>query len=389
LPVTNRSRLFLYFYCRIFFLYFISGAVLWGQEAEYRLEEDGRFVQILRWRGSENARYYEAEIERPGISGWETVLHEKTGAAFCEVSLAPGTYRYRVRAYDLLGRPGAAAEWVQFEVLLAKQPELWYFTPEAISPEGNKKVIITLGGRNLTGEIKIYLQREGGEARRIPAETVTVNQTEDEVRAAFHSGALEPGNYTIWAVNPGGLNTSLGTFRNLLKNTRKFHVWAGYMPLVSLGNGNNTETGFFPPGGSGRLKFLPIMEDRSYLGIEVEASWNQLRIKKAGYDVRGELIGGAAYGIYQWWFLREAALNIRSGGGAYLFLDPHNTGPGGVEQRLTFFIPAIITGFSFQWTIKNSFFMEGGLDFTYPFNVDSPSRGYLRPFLGVGYYFGR
>jgi hypothetical protein len=372
----------------MFFLYLISGTVLWGQEEEYRLEENGRFVQILRWRGSENALYYKAEIERLGKSGWETAVNQKTETTFCEVSLAPGSYRYRVRAFDLLGRPGEAAEWILFEVFLAKQPELWYFTPKAVFPEGDENLVITLGGRNLTGGIRIYLQREGEEIEPIPAETVRVDQGEEAVQVALSRGALEPGNYTIWAVNPGGLKTSLGTFRNLSKKPVNLHLWVGYIPLISLHAGNNgVETGFFPSGGSGRLRFLPIMEGRSYLGLELEASWNQLRIKRAGYDVQGAMIGGAVSGIYQWWFLKEAALNIRAGGGAYLFLDSHNTGPDGTEQQLSFFIPAIITGFSLQWTINNSFFVEGGVDFTYPFNVDSPSQGYLRPFLGVGYSF--
>jgi hypothetical protein len=390
LPVKNHSRLFFYFHLWIFFLCLIPGTALWGQEEEYRLEENGRFVQILRWKSSENALYYEVEIEILGRTGWESVMTQKTRTLFCEVSLAPGTYHYRVRAYDFLDRPGEAAEWIQFEVLRAKQPELLYFTPKVVYPEGDKSVTITIEGRNLSQGIRIYLQREGEGEKRIPAETITVDQTEEEARVTFSREALEPGDYTIRAINPGGLSTSLGIFRKLVKKFPAFDLWLGYAPLISLNNGGggSFDPGFFPGGASGRLKFLPIVEGQTYLGLELEASWNQLRVKWDGNDLRGELIGGAGYGIYQWWFLKDqCAINIRVGGGAYRLLAPHQNSPEGTEKNFTLSIPAIITGFSFQWRIKNSFFMEGGLDFTYPLNVDSPSWGYLRPFLGAGYRF--
>jgi hypothetical protein len=40
-----------------------GSAGLWGQEAEYRIEGDGRFVQLLKWEEQEYVLYYEVEIE--------------------------------------------------------------------------------------------------------------------------------------------------------------------------------------------------------------------------------------------------------------------------------------------------------------------------------------
>jgi hypothetical protein len=86
---------------------------LWGQEAEYRIEGDGRFIQFLKWEEQENALYYEVEIERQAGELWEEALTGKTEASFFEVSLTPGIYRCRVIPYDLLERPGPASDRIQ------------------------------------------------------------------------------------------------------------------------------------------------------------------------------------------------------------------------------------------------------------------------------------
>jgi hypothetical protein len=112
-------------------LFFLVAALLAGQEWEYRIEEDGRFVQMLRWQEQESALYYTVEIDRQAGENWEEAVRGETETAFFEVSLAPGTYRYRVQVYDFLGRPAETADWIQFNVLLAKQPELSRFSPEA------------------------------------------------------------------------------------------------------------------------------------------------------------------------------------------------------------------------------------------------------------------
>jgi hypothetical protein len=45
------------------------------------MEEDGRFVQTLRWQEQDSALYYKVAIERQEGTGWEALMDGETGAA--------------------------------------------------------------------------------------------------------------------------------------------------------------------------------------------------------------------------------------------------------------------------------------------------------------------
>jgi hypothetical protein len=170
----------LLFFC-LCFLYLSAGQVLMGQ-AGYRLEEGGRFVQTFRWEEQEDALYYEVEIAEQDGEGWREAVLERTGTASIEVSLPPGNYRYRVRVYDILERPAGTAEWIYFEVLQAKQPEIFRFNPEAFYLDEDLVWVLTVSGRNLTGEMEIYLEGRGGIIR---PKSISTAPSENEARLIF------------------------------------------------------------------------------------------------------------------------------------------------------------------------------------------------------------
>jgi hypothetical protein len=383
----------------LFLLFSLFGSkVLWGQEVEYRIDDDGRFIQFLRWEEQENVLYYEVEIEKQAGTLWERALTTKTDAlsldvsssdvSSLEVSLSAGIYRYRVRAYDLLGRPGQAADWVQFEILLAKQPELVRFNPEAFYLDEDVSLVIHLFGRNIANGSEIFLR--GAQGKLIKPDTVTVEPSETEARLDFKYGQLEPGNYTIHVLNPGGLRAELQPFRIAFSKPVDINISAGYRPLVPLYGYINElfETTFLPFGAYGRLSVIPFKWHGGAIGFEVEPAWNYFIIEQEDYTVLAQMPSAAFYGIYQYWFPnRIMTLNFRIGGGIYSVLDYHLTFDRGETEPMTILIPAAALGVSFQWFVKKNFFVEAGLDFTHLFTVDNPSPGYLRPFAGVGWRF--
>jgi hypothetical protein len=363
------------------FLWFIPGTVLFGQEEDYRLEEGGGFVQILRWQAQENSLDYEVEIERRQRNDWEPVLTERTGEAFYEVSLAAGTYRYRVRAYDLFEKPGEPAEWVQFEVLLAEQPELLRFDPTVFYLNKENQWNITLRGRNLVEGLEVYLQIKGEREEPIRARAVRVENSGQEARANFNPGHLRVGDYAIVVVNPGGLTSKGETLRILQRNPLDAPADT---PPVPLGRINELfGSPFFPLEFYTQVYLIPHNWNWGSFGIEFEA-FRQFRIKKEVYDVQDQLTGGAIYGSYQWWFLdQRGSVSLRAGGGFYSFLDYHYIYPPDNMESLAVLIPAVSVGVSLQWIILRSFFMIGGVDFT----AGAALPGYVRPFLGTGCRF--
>ncbi|MDR3191679.1 MAG: hypothetical protein LBT87_01290 [Treponema sp.] len=361
---------------------------LWGQEAEYRIEEDGRFVQFLKWEGQENVFYYEVEIEKQAEELWEGLFAGKTELSFLEVSLTAGAYRYRVKPYDLLERPGPAADWIQFEVLPAKQPEPLRFSPEAFYLDEDTIWGLNIFGRNLVDGIEILLA--GPQGRVIKPGTVTVGRSENEARLTFSYEQLDTGDYTVHVTNPGGLTMEIQTFRIAFKKPVDMNVSAGYRPLVSLYGSINEllEAAFFPLGAYNRLSVIPFKRRWGYMGLELEPSWSHFLGTWENFDVRAHIPGAAIFGVYQLWFSnRVMAFDLRIGAGLNSVLVYHFTFDRGKTEPMTVLIPAIAAGVSFKWLVRKPFFVEAGVDFTHFFTVDNPSPGYLRPFAGAGWQF--
>lgn len=371
-------------------LCFVPGGLLFGQEGGgYRMEEDGRFVQTLRWQEQDSVLYYRVEIEQQEGTEWEARVDEKTETAFFEISLRPGTYRYRVWVHDILGKALDPADWIQFEVFMAKEPLISRFSPEGFYLDEDHVWELYLSGRNLAEGIAIYLQQELT-GRRIQPQTITVETREDGARLVFRFGDLDSGNYTIHAINPGGLAARAGTFKIAFRKPLDINVSAGYRPLVPLYGEINElfAANIFPIGAYGRLSVVPFKRRWGYIGFELEPAWHYLWNSASGYEAQAQLAGGIINGLYQWWLPnRVMALSFRLGGGMYAALDYHLTFNRGSSQPLTVLIPVIAAGASFQWFIKKPFFVETGFDFTHFFSADKNPPGYLRPFVGAGWSF--
>jgi hypothetical protein len=345
-------------------------------------------VQFLNWEGRENVLYYEVEIEKQTGALWEGALTGQTEASFFEFSLEPGIYRYRVRSYDFLERPGSASAWIQFEIFPARQPELARFSPEGFYLDEDPVWVITISGRNLAEGIDIFLQ--GSQGAIIKPDTVSLEPSRNEARLTFRYDQLDMGSYVIHAINPGGLTARAQTFRIAFRRPVDISVSAGYRPLFLFYGYINELFGtpFFPVGAYSRLSIIPFKQRWGYVGFEIEPSWNYLLATEDRYEAQAQMPGAALYGVYRRWFSNRALiLDFRVGGGIYSVLDYHFTFDRGKTESITILIPAAAAGVSFRWFIKNPFFVEAGLDFTHFFTKENPSPGYLRPFAGAGWQF--
>jgi hypothetical protein len=370
------------------FFCFPGRALLWGQEIGYRIEDDGRFVQLLSWEPQESVLYYQAEIEKQTGELWEGALTAETEEPFFESSLPPGRYRYRVSAYDFLERPGLASDWIQFEIFPAMQPELARFSPEVFYLDEDDPWVITISGRNLVEGIEVFL--EGSQGGRIKPEDVRAGPSRNEARLVFRYGQLDMGTYAIHVTNPGGLTAELGAFRVAFRKPVDINVSAGYRPLVPLYGRINELFGvaFFPAGAYSRLSIIPVKQRWGYMGFELEPAWNYILAPGDRYEAQAQVSGALIHGVYRRWFAnRRMSLDFRIGGGIYSFFDYHLAFDRGRADSITALVPVAAGGLSFQWLVRKPFFVEAGLDFSHFFTVDDPSPAYLRPSAGLGWQF--
>jgi hypothetical protein len=271
---------------------------------------------------------------------------------------------------------------------LAKQPELSRFSPEAFYLDEDAVWVLTLFGNNLGADITVSLH--GPQGRIIEPGSLTAEEQEEELRLVFAYEDLEVGEYTVHAVNPGGLMTDLGGFRIAFRKPVDISISAGYRPMISLYGLINEllETDFFPIGAYGRLSVIPFKRRWGYMGLEFEPSWSYLMVTRNEYKVLAQMPGALFYGVYQKWLPnRIMALNVRIGGGLYTVLNYRFVFNSGETEPITVLMPVAAAGASFQWLVRKPFFVEIGLDYTHLFTVDDPSPGYLRPFLGAGWQF--
>jgi hypothetical protein len=156
-------------------LLFLLPGLLPGQEPSlpeaggtYYIERTGdaeRFIQRLVWEKAGYVYRYEITVEEQNDSGDYVEIHrESRRDNFIDLSLAPGLYRYRIEAYNLLNRPAGISTWIPFRVLRALQPELFSYSQEApAAGDGNPQEAIVLRGANLVDGAEVWLRPvEGG-----------------------------------------------------------------------------------------------------------------------------------------------------------------------------------------------------------------------------------
>ena len=94
----------LIFKSAILIFLFLFSALLFGEE---------KFTQRLEWKSNANALEYKVELQNLSDGKSQTFSTEKS---HLELSLSPAKYRYRVRAYDFLGKEASVSSWTEFEV---------------------------------------------------------------------------------------------------------------------------------------------------------------------------------------------------------------------------------------------------------------------------------
>jgi hypothetical protein len=334
-------------------------------------------------------------------------------------------YRYRIAVYDLLNRPAGISDWIPFRVFPALQPELYSFSQEFVSsgeadPQGGIEIV--LYGLNLI---------EGSEIQFLPADTggnplapLAYLPSGKRARLIFSRETVAPGRYRVYVRNPGGLETSLEITVNpppLPADSGSddssaapapadsppvppagdsgprwpfaIYLSAEYAPLIPLSGYifNPFNQKFYPGGATLRIGIVPIMQSWGDLGLELAPSWNML--ESGTIKVHMETLH--LNGVYQRWFFNQTmAFILRLGAGVHLVHGTNSSdqsfgsiftwivsAEGGIFFR--WFLPAI---HGFRRTVRRTFYLETGVEYTHLFAKDSPV-DYVKPVLGAGWRF--
>jgi len=243
-----------------------------AEDNYFEIEEDGnaRFMQVLSWKAQDHALHYEVEIQdSAGVEVYKATSTENTQT----VSLLAGEYRWRLTVYNLLGKKEASGPWQDLKVVKVESPRITGFSPETLYIEDGN-FIVTLEGRNLTPDSRIYL---AGTISGIAWHDVQVLENDKGRRVVFSLDAekLDGGVFTITVVHPSGLRAqSKKSLKIRYQTSQQFFASFAWAPVVPLLDEFYTDTwsdGLYPAGAEGAFTWLFVRRKASFMGAQMRA----------------------------------------------------------------------------------------------------------------------
>lgn len=175
------------------------------------------FTQTLKWSADQNVLEYKVEIKNSSGTTVKTITTESNSVS---LSLGPGKYRYKITAYDLLGREAVSTKWTDFEVLRANQPEIVHKQSLESLQEDGKTLEMELNVTDVTSDTVAELvnQKSGKKIRGKlilsgasgAAAGLAGSETYKANKVSFEN--VPEGTWKLVVTNPSGLSTETESF---------------------------------------------------------------------------------------------------------------------------------------------------------------------------------
>ena len=183
------------------------------------------FKQTLHWNADPNVLEYKVDIQNSAGKIIKSITTEDNSLS---LSLGEGSYKYRVTAYDFLGREAVSTNWISFEVAIAKQPEIKHEKKLESLAEDGKSLEMNLNVADVTSDTvaelvnvetgakisgKLVISSSAG----APAAGLSSSETHTASKARFTD--VPEGNWKLVVTNPSGLSSETESFE--VKDTIK------------------------------------------------------------------------------------------------------------------------------------------------------------------------
>jgi len=342
-----------------------------AQTANYFLDPDSetpRFIQRLSWSGGTYALHCEIIIEKEERSEFVNYLSKTTNGNYLDISLPPGNYRFRVIPYDILGKPAEPSRWADFKVYNAVKPEIYRPEEELEYFNDNQGSKFDFNGKNIEPDAQVYFVNSKGE-HIVPSEIIR-SEDGSSLRVVFDKNRLVDGEYEVFIVNPGGLETSLGgiDYKTYREKFGLMHYFASvsFMPSF-LSYGEGFSSGGFLFHINARIGITSCIFSNNYIGMEFTVS----HYNKFSSDNQWDgFTSGFNLVFINWLPGRNSAVNYRIGIG--FEMQPMD-------------LNYVNMGVSFLYRIYKNFSAEGGVNFSRM--VLDNTVGDLQPWVGLTFLF--
>lgn len=246
-------------------------------EKHYYIRESEKgavLYQELSWEAFADILGYEFELEQKNEADeWIRLDKKNVQTNSVQVSLPPGTYRFRVSVINLLEQTEAASDYQNFNVLLAYQPEVHNLSPHLIYFDTVFTNRLIVNGVNFLSQTEFSLEKP----LTAPVILTPVEIDKNGKRAVFelNMNRLTPGDYTFCARDKSGLYDRTRVLELRFQKPVDTHVSAGYAFTGFAGKNVFTEyyeRDFAPLGGVFRFTILPAKRSYGHFGFNLSCS---------------------------------------------------------------------------------------------------------------------
>ncbi len=164
--------------------------------------------QKIQWKADKNAYEYQVEIQ-PLDGGSPTYITTQNN--YAELTLTPGNYKYKIHAFDFLGRKSTSTNWTNLEVLKASKPVIADEKPvPKANIDGSFELSVNVTEISKDSTIELVNPETG---KSIKGDLILDNKenlslSENQSAAKAHFDSLPDGqNWKLRVTNPSGLTT--------------------------------------------------------------------------------------------------------------------------------------------------------------------------------------
>ncbi len=356
----------------------LSPLIAWADEAQ---DEVG---QTLSWESSDAVMNYEVVVV--DASGLE-VFHQTVEQPRVELNLKPGSYRFKIIAYNLLEKPEGEAPWEPLEVLRAEIPQPKALLPETLYLEDPVHRFTVQGEFFKEGATYILVKDQTPEVTATGR--VVTHSSDQEVSLEFPGLEFAFGTYSLTVQNPGGLKRTLKAALKV-KYEKPFdvHLSAGYAPVVPLYDDWFKQTwsqAVYPLAAVARLEVLFLKRAQDSFGLGLDGTYWSGSGGISTAVINSQTYSGGLSLVYNYLFSKQLRGVARVGGGltAAQYAFDYN---GIAGAKLGSLDPYASLGAGGSFWFTRNWYVEGDLDLVHGFD-NGYSTGLFRPSASAGFSF--
>lgn len=401
--------------------------------------QEGRFSQRLEWRSNGNALEYKVEIQNTADRRTIVMTTDKTSVS---LALPAGAYRYRVHAFDVLGRESTVSEWEPFDILKASHPDIAPITDVPAVSEKDSTLELSVHIGDVTDDTVVELVNTETEkvvrGKLIVSGATAPGMGGSEVKEATHAQfeKVTAGTWTLRVTNPSGLFSesepiSIASKKSGGKSKKKEQpepVYDGpdlggemYALHLEDGEDDNSDdwgytsgettlavgvgwSGFFGADGlseyseedsfssfNAQIIALPITGESWRLGADLSVQAFRLDLQNEFYDLTMRALVPQVSMVYRHRITQKRSFwQVRAGGGVALLLkesayrkDAENRG---ILEDQVFLYPTASGALSLVLMPFKHISLELGAEYTYVF-ISEMNTGIITPFASLGLRF--